>query len=74
MSASRKDIENRVIPFWDEAILPTLTEYIRIPNQSPGFDKDWRKNGHMAKAVELVRRWVEAQKVPGLSRRVLGDV
>ncbi|MCH8886753.1 MAG: M20/M25/M40 family metallo-hydrolase [SAR324 cluster bacterium] len=73
MSASRKDIENRVIPFWDEAILPTLTEYIRIPNQSPGFDKEWRKNGHMAKAVELVRRWVEAQQVPGLTLRVLED-
>lgn len=73
MSAGRKDIEKRILPFWDEAILPTLTEYIRIPNQSPGFDKDWRKHGHMARAVELVRGWVEAQRVPGLTLRVLED-
>ena len=24
--------------FWDDQILPSLTEYIRIPNKSPSFD------------------------------------
>ena len=27
-----------VDPFWDDSILPSITEYIRIPNKSPTFD------------------------------------
>jgi hypothetical protein len=39
--------------FWDEAIVPALIDYIRIPAKSPHFDKDWSRNGHIDKAVEL---------------------
>ena len=42
---------------WDTSILPTLVDYIRIPNKSPAFDPDWVKHGHMEKAVQLFERW-----------------
>ncbi len=29
---------------WDDDIVPQLVEYIRIPNKSPMFDKDWVAN------------------------------
>lgn len=51
--------------FWEEQILPTLSRYIEIPNQSPVFDPQWRQNGHMHRAVELAREWVLAQDIPG---------
>jgi acetylornithine deacetylase/succinyl-diaminopimelate desuccinylase-like protein len=51
---------------WDASIVPTLHDYIRIPNQSPLYDPDWRKNGYMQRAVELARKWVEQQNVTGL--------
>jgi acetylornithine deacetylase/succinyl-diaminopimelate desuccinylase-like protein len=51
---------------WDSSILPTLQQYIRIPNQSPLFDPAWQKNGHMAAAVKLAREWAEKQGVEGL--------
>jgi acetylornithine deacetylase/succinyl-diaminopimelate desuccinylase-like protein len=51
---------------WEREILPTITEYIRIPNKSPAFDKDWKKNGHMDRAADLIERWCRARKVPGL--------
>src|SRR5438270_13655043 len=38
---------------WDDEIVPTLVEYIRIPNKSPSFDPDWVAHGHMEKAVAL---------------------
>ncbi len=38
---------------WDEEIIPTLTDYIRIPNKSPAFDPDWVAHGHMEQAVAL---------------------
>ena len=43
--------------FWEENILPTLFEYIKIPNKSPSFDKDWKKNGHMDAVLEIAKKW-----------------
>jgi acetylornithine deacetylase/succinyl-diaminopimelate desuccinylase-like protein len=42
---------------WDESILPSITEYIRIPNKSPAFDPKWAEHGHMDKAVALMEKW-----------------
>ncbi len=42
---------------WDTDIVPTLTDYIRIPNKSPAFDRDWEAHGHMDKVVKLYERW-----------------
>lgn len=55
---------------WSSSIVPTLEQYIRIPNQSPLFDPDWKRNGHMNRAVALARSWVEAQGVKGLTLEV----
>jgi acetylornithine deacetylase/succinyl-diaminopimelate desuccinylase-like protein len=42
---------------WSEEIVPTLVEYIRIPNKSPSFDPDWAAHGYMDQAVALFERW-----------------
>jgi len=34
------------------SIVPTLVDYIKIPNKSAMFDPDWKKNGHMDKASD----------------------
>ena len=44
--------------FWDDAIVPSLVEYIRIPAKSPHFDKAWEKNGHIEAAVAARRQVV----------------
>jgi acetylornithine deacetylase/succinyl-diaminopimelate desuccinylase-like protein len=46
---------------WDDAVVPSLTDYIRIPNKSPAFDKDWVEHGHMDAAVGLMERWARAR-------------
>eukprot|EP01102_Stenamoeba_stenopodia_P004123 TRINITY_DN1430_c0_g1_i1.p1 TRINITY_DN1430_c0_g1~~TRINITY_DN1430_c0_g1_i1.p1 ORF type:complete len:479 (-),score=129.05 TRINITY_DN1430_c0_g1_i1:74-1510(-) len=56
---------------WDDSIIPTLCEYIKIPNMSPMFDKEWATNGHVDKVVELFVNWVKAQNVPELELEVL---
>jgi acetylornithine deacetylase/succinyl-diaminopimelate desuccinylase-like protein len=66
-----QEVRQLVDQRWDESILPTLHEYIRIPNQSPLFDPSWRENGHMHRAVELARRWAESQGVAGMKLEVL---
>lgn len=55
---------------WNASIVPTLEQYIRIPNQSPLFDPDWKRNGHMNQAVALARSWVESQNIKGLTIEV----
>lgn len=42
---------------WSTSIVPSLHDYIRIPNKSPAFDPDWQAHGHMQKAVELLAQW-----------------
>lgn len=52
--------------FWDEHIVPTITEYIRIPNKSPSFDADWEANGHMEAALQLALAWLKEHPVDGM--------
>jgi acetylornithine deacetylase/succinyl-diaminopimelate desuccinylase-like protein len=58
---------------WDDEILPTLTEYIRIPNKSPYFDSDWEKHGHMDRAVALFEAWARKKiaTIPGATLEVV---
>jgi len=58
---------------WENRNLALLEEYIFIPNKSPHFDEEWKKNGHMDKAVTLYKNWAEERKatIPGLSVEVL---
>lgn len=52
---------------WETEILPTLCEYIRIPNVSPDYDKDWKTKGHMGRAVRLLSEWAQSQPIQGLT-------
>src|SRR5262245_62124569 len=50
---------------WDSQIVPQLVDYIKIPNKSPMFDKDWAKHGYMDQAVALMEAWAKSQPVKG---------
>ena len=39
---------------FEQSIVPTLVDYIKIPNKSPMFDPQWREHGHMMAATELL--------------------
>ena len=50
---------------WGDLIVPTLVEYIKIPNKSPAFDPDWAAHGFMDEAVTLFERWAR-ERIAGL--------
>jgi len=52
---------------WDHSILPTLQEYISIPNQSPSYDPS---NAHLDEAVQLLFNWVEKQHIAGAKAQI----
>ena len=64
-------VDRYVAEKWDDDIVPQLVEYIRIPNKSPMFDKDWVANGYIEQAVQLMERWAKAQSVPGMQVEVV---
>jgi acetylornithine deacetylase/succinyl-diaminopimelate desuccinylase-like protein len=68
----------------ETSIIPTLIDYIRIPNKSPMFDPAWAEHGHMDRAVELLAGWarqhlpdgaaLEVIRLPGRTPVILVDV
>jgi len=54
-----------------ESIVPTLIEYIGIPNKSPVFDPNWQQHGHMQRAMALIVAWCRAQRLEGMQLEVI---
>lgn len=71
---------------WREEIVPTLIEYIRIPNKSPSFEPNWASLGHMDRAVDLFVGWarkkiaalpgatISVERLPGRTPLIFIDV
>jgi len=55
---------------WERRVLPTLSDYTRIPCLSPAFDPDWADRGAMVEAAELLRAWAEDQDA-GLTTEIV---
>jgi acetylornithine deacetylase/succinyl-diaminopimelate desuccinylase-like protein len=68
-----KRLQAYIDTLWDEAVIPTLVDYIRIPNKSPAFDPQWVEHGHMEAAVRLFEGWARARldALPGATLEVV---
>jgi acetylornithine deacetylase/succinyl-diaminopimelate desuccinylase-like protein len=58
---------------WGDEIVPTLVEYIKIPNKSPSFDPDWGAHGYMDAAVALFEAWARS-KLPSFPGATLETI
>jgi acetylornithine deacetylase/succinyl-diaminopimelate desuccinylase-like protein len=56
---------------WKDSIIPSLMEFIRIPNKSPLFDPQWKNHGHMDKAVALIGQWCHTPPMDGMTFEVV---
>ena len=54
-----------------KSIVPTLVDYIKIPNKSPMFDPQWVEAGHMEKAIALLSTWAKGQLPEGAKLEVI---
>ena len=52
---------------WADTIPAVIEDYIAIPALSPAFDSTWFDNGHLGRAVELVRGWCAARPIEGMT-------
>jgi acetylornithine deacetylase/succinyl-diaminopimelate desuccinylase-like protein len=60
-----------IAQFWDDAIVPSLVEYIKIPAKSPHFDPAWEKNGYIEAAVQLADQWCRKHALPGMKQEIV---
>ncbi|GAB3674940.1 M20/M25/M40 family metallo-hydrolase [Saccharopolyspora tripterygii] len=61
----RAAVSKTVDQAWDEAILPSLSDLVRIPAVSPSFDADWENTGYLDAAIEHVRAWIDGRGIDG---------
>src|ERR1041384_2229757 len=65
--SATKWVEN----LFQSSIVPTLVDYIKIPNKSVMFDPEWRTHGHMDRAVELFAGWARGQLPDGATLEIV---
>ena len=56
---------------WDEEIIPSLYDYIKIPNKSPHFDANWQDHGFMDQAVSHIASWCKLHAPIGMKLEVV---
>ncbi|EPY28381.1 peptidase M20/M25/M40 [Angomonas deanei] len=65
----KEDVSNE----WDTSIVPALSKYIEVPNQSPDFDPEWKSNGLTQKAFTILIDWVKSLGLNGVSLEYIDD-
>ena len=58
---------------WSENVVPSLMDFIRVPNVSPAFDEAWDTNGLQMQAFELLAEWAKAQNIENCKIELLKD-
>ncbi|MBI2785328.1 MAG: M20 family metallopeptidase [Legionella longbeachae] len=56
---------------WQEEIIPSLYDYIKIPNKSPHFDTQWQEHGFMEQAVKHISGWCESHAPKGMILEII---
>ena len=67
----KASIRTHVERLFDESVVPELIEYIRIPNKSVAFDRDWNAHGHMDRVVARFETWARRQPLKGMTVEVV---
>ncbi|HVN88609.1 MAG TPA: M20 family metallopeptidase [Candidatus Binataceae bacterium] len=63
-------IHSYVDNLWTNSIIPELIEYVRIPNKSPAFDKEWREHGYIDQVVTRFEAWARKHPLKGMKFEV----
>jgi len=69
----KRVIEPFVNSFFQKEIVPSLMDFIRIPNGSPSYDENWQTNGNQERAALFIKDWVEKQKLQNTYVNILQE-
>ena len=66
-------IKEYVSTKFEELYLPSLMDFIRIPNLSPRFDPDWNTNGLQMQACEHLKSFADNLGIEGYTSEVVKE-
>jgi len=69
----KREIEPFVSRTFEKDVVPALMNFIRIPNCSPSYDKDWQTNGFQEQAALYIKEWVESQNMQNTYVHILQE-
>jgi acetylornithine deacetylase/succinyl-diaminopimelate desuccinylase-like protein len=58
---------------FENEVIPNLSEFIKIDNLSPSFDKEWNTNGKLEQAAKFCLDWALLQGIEGIKGEVIKD-
>jgi acetylornithine deacetylase/succinyl-diaminopimelate desuccinylase-like protein len=61
-----ESVNDFVDDVWERDVMPTLREYIAIPNVSAVFEANWQELGHMERAATLLGDWASSRPIDGM--------
>src|SRR5258708_36881129 len=64
------DLSSYITETWERSIIPTLCDFVRIPNKSPLFDPAWEAHGYMDSAAVLLADWCKRQPTKGWTAEI----
>ena len=56
-----------------KSALPSIIDYIKIPNLSRSYDVEWATNGLLEKAANHIKSWIESQALHNIKIEYLQD-
>ena len=73
MEASTEKIREYIFKEFDNNVLPSLMDYIRIPNLSRNYDPEFKTNGLLEKAAQHIHDWIQTQNIQGIKLEIIKD-
>lgn len=64
---------NYVEEQYEKSAIPSLMEYIKIPNLSRVFDTEWNTNGRLEQAAEHIKAWILGLNIKGLKTEIIKE-
>ena len=55
---------------WDNWFVEGLSEFIKIPNLTPLVDPNYKTNGLLERAIDLVDTYVSKLDIKGIERKI----
>lgn len=69
----KKSFEKYIEKMFTYNILPNLMDFIRIPNLSPAYDYNWKTNGLLLKAANLIISYAKSLNIKNAEINLIQD-
>ncbi|MAV19376.1 MAG: peptidase M20 [Euryarchaeota archaeon] len=70
MSVDLDRLMARADELWEESIIPSLSDFIKIEALSPSFEPNWREKGELDATIDLFIKWLAEQELEGMEYKV----